>query len=147
MGRGREGERGRGGEWERGGEGQGRGECLSVVFGPTEVSWVGGGGLDAQGESHRWETHALETWNCIERRQSGGPQLWEGRSIPIALRSDAEKPLPETRECRFLRGPRSQAHKGAGGSGGPRVQGGVPTGPAGSRGNTPLPQYWHSPEK
>ena len=25
-----------------------------------------------------------------------------GRSIPIALRSGAEKPLPETQECRFL---------------------------------------------
>ena len=40
----REGERGRAGKRERGGEGEGRGECLSVVFGPTEVSWVGGGG-------------------------------------------------------------------------------------------------------
>ena len=84
----REGERGRAGKRERGGEGEGRGECLSVVFGPTEVSWVGGGSLDAQGESHRRETHALETWNCIERRQSGGPQLWGGEKHPhsIALR-------------------------------------------------------------
>ena len=69
---------------QRGGEGEGRGEHLSVVFGSTERSWVGGSGLDAQGESPSWETHALETWNCIERRQSRDPQLW-GESHPHSI--------------------------------------------------------------
>lgn len=41
------------------------------------------------------------------------------RGTPVASRSGAGKTLPETQECLFLQGPRSQGHKGAGGSGGP----------------------------
>ena len=79
-----------------------------------------------------------------ESPPAGRPTLWRlgiilregnlgilssgGRVTPIALHSDAGKPLPETQECCFLQGPRPQGHKGAGGSGGPRVQGRVPTG-------------------
>lgn len=46
--------------------------------------------------------HALETWNCIERRQSRDPQLW-GRVTPLC--SDAGKFLPETQECCFCKVP------------------------------------------